>query len=150
MAIINLDRVPYPDVLSVKITDSGAKDIVNGMLIGVKEKVDGQLDLYKGVKAAAGDRVGIIAQPFHPYKSDDVEDNMTFVENDVVRVYLFKRGEAYTVAKSVTKGSISVGDKVKVGADYKWEKDTAGTEAIAICTGTRVIAGQNSLTLEIL
>lgn len=155
MALVNLDRVPYPEPATGVLNVTSAKKIVNGNFVAVNGMVANTdskgNERYNIEKLAEGCVLGIVAEPFHPYTAKEEENDMEFKKDDIVRFYFAKRHEAYTVSKAdCIDGSVAVGDKLKVLAnDFKLTKDTTGA-GIAVVRRIYNFNGQESVLVEIL
>jgi len=155
MAILNLDRIPHETPLSGVIKESKEKAVVNGCFVSIEPGTTvGDQELYDLKKLSDKCRIGIVAGVFHPYNSNEKEDDLVYAEGDVVRVYEPQRGNSFSVSKAdCIQGAVSVGDKLKVNAaSYKLTKDATGEAPVARVTRVYTIPGttQESVRVEFL
>lgn len=148
MALANVDRCPYPRPISVKLTEKD--ELQNGMLIAIGEaKIEGNQELYEGKKPDGKLPVGIIVEPFHPYRVDEVEKDMVFKQGDIVRVYPRSAGDCFTISKEYVGTAKNANDPLKVKATaYTFDKETEAANAIAKVTRVYSFNGQDSVRVE--
>lgn len=73
MALINVDRCPYPNPISIKLKSTGK--ITNGNIVSIGDLDDvANQELYDGEKVTDGKVIAIIAEPFHPYSVTEKEE----------------------------------------------------------------------------
>lgn len=148
MALINIDRNPYPEPISVKY--SGTKGLVNGSVIGYEHgKVALEQELFDGKEVTEGCLACVVAEPFHPYLPTEEEIDMAFKSGDVVRAYPLKAGIEVTVSKDkCSTGAIKLGDYVGVkNADVVFEKVIDKEKAVGKVVKVYKFNGQDSLRI---
>lgn len=153
MAIVNIERCPYPTPITGKVAESKEKSLVNGSFVAVgKNASNNDRDVYEIKKLSDKARVGVVAEPFHPYIASDKEDDMVFKENDLVRVYLPQKGDQFAVSKKdCIQGAVAIGDALKLNNDsYKLTKDATSTAPVAFVADIYTLSGttQESVVVE--
>lgn len=155
MAILNLDKIPHETPLSGVIKESKEKAVVNGCFVSIEPGTTaGDRELYDLKKLSEKCRVGIVAGVFHPYNTNEKEEDLVYAEGDEVRIYEPQRGDSFSVSKAdCIHGVIGKGDKLKPNAgSYKLTKDTTGDAAVAVVTDIYTIPGttQESVRVDFL
>lgn len=150
-AIIREDRVPYPFPVFIKHNLSDM-NLENGMLVGVKGFASGERELYNVGKIAAGDMLAIVNCDTVQYDDRLSEEDFLLKKDVPGNANYLQKGEMYTIAKIFVEGNaLAVGDKLKAKATTThFEKDSVGTDAIAVIRRLVTFEGQESVTIEIL
>ena len=123
-AIINLDKVKYPDVVAAK---NGADVLENGAFVALGGLVTDRLgrDCYKIEKLAEGCELGLVADVALMYDETKDERDFELVADAITRVYRAKKGQGITIAKKHVNGDVVVGDKLGIKASsYQLQKTT--------------------------
>ena len=145
-AIINLDKVKYPDVVAAK---NGSDVLENGAFVALGGWVADRLgmDCYKIEKLTEGCELGFVADVALMYDETKDERDFELEADAVTRVYRAKKGEGITIAKKHVSGTVVVGDKLGVKASsYQLQKAT-GT-AVARVLEVYNWEGQDSYYIE--
>ena len=145
-AIINLDKVKYPDVVTAK---NGADVLENGAFVALGGLVTDRLgrDCYKIEKLAEGCELGFVADVALMYDETKDERDFELVANAVTRVYRAKKGQGITIAKKHISGDVVVGDKLGIKASsYQLQKTTGA--AVARVLEVYNFEGQDSYYIE--
>ena len=134
-AIINLDIVKYPDVVTAK---NGSDVLENGAFValGALENTGRGRDTYAIGKLTEGCRLGYVADVALMY--DETKDERDF---EVA-------ANAITIAEKHVNGTVNVGDLLEVKAtSYQLQKKSSGT-AVAVVLEKYNFNGQPSLYIE--
>ena len=145
-AIINLDKVKYPDVVTAK---NGADVLENGAFVALGGLVTDRLgrDCYKIEKLAEGCELGFIADVALMYDETKDERDFELVADAITRVYRAKKGQGITIAKKHVNGEVAVGDKLGIKASsYQLQKTTGA--AVARVLEVYNFEGQDSYYIE--
>ena len=145
-AIINLDKVKYPDVVTAK---NGADVLENGAFVALGELVADRLgmDCYKIEKLTEGCELGFVADVALMYDETKDERDFELVADAITRVYRAKKGQGITIAKKHVNGDVAVGDKLGIKASsYQLQKTTAN--AVARVLEVYNFEGQDSYYIE--
>ena len=145
-AIINLDKVKYPDVVTAK---NGADVLENGAFVALGGLVEDRLgmDCYKIEKLAEGCELGFVADVALMYDETKDERDFELVADAITRVYRAKKGQGITIAKKHVSGEVNVGDKLGIkAASYQLQKTTGA--AVARVLEVYNFEGQDSYYIE--
>lgn len=147
-AIINLDKVKYPDVVTAK---NGSTKLENGALVAIGGLVPDRLgrDCYQIEALKEGCILGLVADV--ALMADETKDERDFVleAGQITRVYRVKSGQAVTIAE-VNVGTVAVGDELEVKAGaYTLQKVTTG-KPVARVLEKYNFEGQASVYIEFL
>ena len=145
-AIINLDKVKYPDVVTAK---NGADVLENGAFVALGGLVTDRLgrDCYKIEKLAEGCELGFVADVALMYDETKDERDFELVADAITRVYRAKKGQGITIAKKHVSGEVAVGDKLGIKASsYQLQKTTGA--AVARVLEVYNFEGQDSYYIE--
>ena len=145
-AIINLDKVKYPDVVTAK---NGADVLENGAFVALGGLVEDKLgmDCYKIEKLAEGCELGFVADVALMYDETKDERDFELVADAITRVYRAKKGQGITIAKKHVSGEVAVGDKLGIKASsYQLQKTTGA--AVARVLEVYNFEGQDSYYIE--
>ena len=146
-AIINLDIVKYPDVVTVK---NGTDVLENGAFIalGALENTGRGRDTYAVAKLTEGCRIAYLSDVALQYDETKDERDYECVSGAIARAYRPKTGDAITIAVKHVSGTVAVGDKLEVkSASHQLQKATTGKE-IAVVLEKYNFNGQDSLYIE--
>ena len=146
-AIINLDKVKYPDVVTAK---NGADVLENGAFVALGGLVADRLgrDCYKIEKLTEGCELGFVADVALMYDETKDERDFELVAEAITRVYRAKKGQGITIAKKHVNGTVNVGDKLEIKAtSYQLQKHSSGT-AVARVLEVYNFEGQDSYYIE--
>ena len=146
-AIINLDKVKYPDVVTAK---NGADVLENGAFVAIGGLVEDRLgrDCYKIEKLTEGCDLGFVADVAVMYDETKDERDFELVADAITRVYRAKKGQGITIAKKHVSGTVAVGDKLEVKAtSYQLQKKNTGA-AVARVLEVYNFEGQDSYYIE--
>lgn len=146
-AIINLDIVKYPDVVTVK---NGSDVLENGAFIalGALENTGRGRDTYAVGKVEEGCRLAYLADVALQY--DETKDERDYVceAGAIARAYRPKVGDAITIAEKHVNGTVDVGDVLEVKAtSYQLQKKSTGA-GVAVVLEKYNFNGQDSLYIE--
>ena len=145
-AIINLDKVKYPDVVTAK---NGADILENGAFVALGGLVADRLgmDCYKIEKLSEGCELGFVADVALMYDETKDERDFELVADAITRVYRPKKGQGITIAKKHVNGDVVVGDKLGIKASsYQLQKTTGA--AVARVLEVYNFEGQDSYYIE--
>ena len=145
-AIINLDKVKYPDVVTAK---NGADVLENGAFVALGGLVEDRLgrDCYKIEKLAEGCELGFVADVALMYDETKDERDFELKAEAITRVYRAKKGQGITIAKKHVSGEVNVGDKLGIKAtSYQLQKTTGA--AVARVLEVYNFEGQDSYYIE--
>ena len=145
-AIINLDKVKYPDVVTAK---NGADVLENGAFVALGGLVEDRLgmDCYKIEKLAEGCELGFVADVALMYDETKDERDFELAADAITRVYRAKKGQGITIAKKHVNGAVVVGDKLGIKASsYQLQKATGA--AVARVLEVYNWEGQDSYYIE--
>ena len=156
-AILRTDRVDYPEMRTVRVPKG--KQLENGAIVklGALEgrPEGGEVYAADELTNEKGDVYALIAHDGHKY--DDREDERDFVakEETLVRAYLLKRGEIYTISKKAhISGEVAKNDILEPKAtSYQLQKCATpadGTNLVAKVLEITTWAGQESVVIEII
>lgn len=148
-AIINLDKVKYPDVVTAK---NGADVLENGAFVALGGLVQERLgrDCYEIGKLVEGCKLGFVADVALQYDESKDERDFELLAGEITRVYRAKAGQGITISKAHVSGVVAVGDKLEVkAASYQLQKASAGV-AVAEVLEVYNFEGQDSLYIEFL
>lgn len=146
-AIINLDKVKYPDVITAK---NGETVLENGAFVAIGKLVAERLgrDCYQIEKLAEGCKLGYVADVALMYDETKDERDFEVAANAITRVYRPRKGDGITIAKKHVNGTVNVGDKLEVKAtSHQLQKKNTGT-AVAEVLEVYNFEGQESLYIE--
>lgn len=146
-AIINLDKVKYPDVVTAK---NGSDVLENGAFVALGGLVEDRLgrDCYQIGKLAAGCKLGFVADVALMYDEAKDERDFELKAGEVTRVYRPKAGQGITIAKKHVNGSVSKGAKLEIKADsYQLQAHSSGV-AVAEVLEVYNFEGQDSYYIE--
>lgn len=146
-AIINLDKVKYPDVVTAK---NGSDILENGAFVALGGLVEGDLnrDCYQIAKLTEGCILGYVADVAVMYDETKDERDFEVVANAVTRVYRPKAGDCITIAKKHVGEEVNVGDELEVKAtSYQLQKKTSN-KVVARVLEKYTFEGQESLYIE--
>lgn len=148
-AIINLDKVKYPDVVTAK---NGEDVLENGAFVALGGLVEDRLgrDCYKIGKLAEGCKLGFVADVALMYDETKDERDFELVANAITRVYRPKAGQGITIAKKHVDGTVNKGDKLEVKDNsYQLKKHASGA-VVAEVLEIYNFEGQDSYYIEFL
>ena len=146
-AIINLDKVKYPDVVTAK---NGEDVLENGAFVAIGKLVAERLgrDCYQIEKLAEGCKLGYVADVALMYDETKDERDFEVAANAITRVYRPRKGDGITIAKKHVNGTVNVGDKLEVKAtSHQLQKKSTGA-AVAEVLEVYNFEGQESLYIE--
>lgn len=146
-AIINLDKVKYPDVVTAK---NGSDVLENGAFVALGGLVEDRLgrDCYQIGKLAEGCKLGFVADVALMYDETKDERDFELVAKAITRVYRPKAGQGITIAKKHVDGSVSKGAKLEIKADsYQLQAHSSGV-AVAEVLEVYNFEGQDSYYIE--
>ena len=146
-AIINLDIVKYPDVVTAK---NGSDVLENGAFValGALENTGRGRDTYAIGKLTEGCRLGYVADVALMYDETKDERDFEVAANAITRVYRPKKGDAITIAEKHVNGTVSVGTLLEVKASsYQLQEKSSGA-AVAVVLEKYNFNGQASLYIE--
>ena len=137
-AIINLDIVKYPDVVTAK---NGSDVLENGAFValGALENTGRGRDTYAIGKLTEGCRLGYVADVALMYDETKDERDFEVAANAITRVYRPKKH---------VNGTVSVGALLEVKASsYQLQQKSSGA-AVAVVLEKYNFNGQPSLYIE--
>lgn len=146
-AIINLDKVKYPDVVTAK---NGSDVLENGAFVALGGLVQERLgrDCYAIAKLSEGCKLGYVADVALMYDETKDERDFELLAGATTRVYRPKKGDGITIAKKHVNGSVSVGTKLEVKpSSYQLQAKSSGV-AVAEVLEVYNFEGQESLYIE--
>ncbi|MGL5191662.1 MAG: hypothetical protein ACRC7S_18635 [Cetobacterium sp.] len=146
-AIINLDIVKYPDVVTAK---NGADILENGAFValGALENTGRGRDTYAIGKVAEGCRLGYVADVALMYDETKDERDFEVAAGAITRVYRPRKGDAITIAVKHVDDTVAVGDELEVkSTSYQLQKKASGT-GVAVVLEKYNFNGQDSLYIE--
>ena len=145
-AIINLDKVKYPDVVTAK---NGSDVLENGAFVALGGLVEDRLgmDCYKIEKLAEGGELGFVADVALMYDETKDERDFELAANAITRVYRAKKGQGITIAKKHVNGTVVAGDKLEIKATSYQIQKTTGV-AVARVLEVYNFEGQDSYYIE--
>ena len=146
-AIINLDKVKYPDVVTAK---NGSDVLENGAFVALGKLVEDRLgrDCYQIGKLAEGCKLGFVADVALMYDETKDERDFELVAKAITRVYRPKAGQGITIAKKHVDGTVNTGDKLEVKDDsYQLKKHVSGA-VVAEVLEVYNFEGQDSYYIE--
>ena len=146
-AIINLDKVKYPDVVTAK---NGSDVLENGAFVALGKLVEDRLgrDCYQIGKLAEGCKLGFVADVALMYDETKDERDFELVAKAITRVYRPKAGQGITIAKKHVDGTVNKGDKLEVKDNsYKLKKHASGA-VVAEVLEIYNFEGQESYYIE--
>lgn len=148
-AIINLDKVKYPDVVTAK---NGSDVLENGAFVALGGLVEDRLgrDCYQIGKLAAGCKLGFVADVALMYDETKDERDFELAAGAITRVYRPKAGQGITIAKKHVAETVNKGDKLEIkSTSYQLQKHTSGV-AVAEVLEVYNFEGQDSYYIEFL
>lgn len=148
-AIINLDKVKYPDVVTAK---NGEQTLENGAFVALGGLVEDRLgrDCYKIEKLAEGCKLGFVADVALMYDETKDERDFELKAGEITRVYRPKAGQGITIAKKHVDGSVSKGAKLEIKTgSYQLQQHTSGV-VVAEVLEVYNFEGQESYYIEFL
>ena len=118
-AIINLDKVKYPDVVTAK---NGADVLENGAFVALGGLVADRLgrDCYKIEKLAEGCELGFVADVALMYDETKDERDFELAAEAITRVYRAKKGQGIK-ASSYQLQIVTTGGVARVLEVYNFE-----------------------------
>ena len=146
-AIINLDKVKYPDVVTAK---NGSDVLENGAFVALGGLVEDRLgrDCYQIGKLAEGCKLGFVADVALMYDETKDERDFELAAGVTTRVYRPKAGQGITIAKKHVNGTVNKGDKLEIKANsYQLQENSAGV-AVAEVLEVYNFEGQESYYIE--
>lgn len=146
-AIINLDKVKYPDVVTAK---NGSDVLENGAFVALGGLVEDRLgrDCYQIGKLAEGCKLGFVADVALMYDEAKDERDFELAAGATTRVYRPKAGQGITIAKKHVSETVNKGDKLEIKAtSYQLQKHTSGV-AVAEVLEVYNFEGQDSYYIE--
>ena len=146
-AIINLDKVKDPDVVTAK---NGSDVLENGAFVALGGLVQERLgrDCYAIAKLSEGCKLGYVADVALMYDETKDERDFELLAGATTRVYRPKKGDGITIAKKHVNGSVSVGTKLEVKpSSYQLQAKSSGV-AVAEVLEVYNFEGQESLYIE--
>ena len=146
-AIINLDKVKYPDVVTAK---NGSDVLENGAFVALGGLVEDRLgrDCYQIGKLAEGCKLGFVADVALMYDGTKDERDFELAAGEVTRVYRPKAGQGITIAKKHVDGTVNKGDKLEVKDNsYQLKKHASGA-VVAEVLEVYNFEGQESYYIE--
>ena len=146
-AIINLDKVKYPDVVTAK---NGSDVLENGAFVALGKLVEDRLgrDCYQIGKLAEGCKLGFVADVALMYDETKDERDFELAAEAITRVYRPKAGQGITIAKKHVDGSVNKGDKLEVkDSSYQLKKHVSGA-VVAEVLEVYNFEGQDSYYIE--
>lgn len=146
-AIINLDKVKYPDVVTAK---NGSDVLENGAFVALGGLVEDRLgrDCYQIGKLAEGCKLGFVADVALMYDEAKDERDFELAAKAITRVYRPKAGQGITIAKKHVDGTVNKGDKLEIKASsYQLQAHSSGV-AVAEVLEVYNFEGQDSYYIE--
>ena len=146
-AIINLDKVKYPDVVTAK---NGSDVLENGAFVALGGLVEDRLgrDCYQIGKLAAGCKLGFVADVALMYDEAKDERDFELAAKAITRVYRPKAGQGITIAKKHVSETVNKGDKLEIKAEsYQLQEHSSGV-AVAEVLEVYNFEGQDSYYIE--
>lgn len=149
--IVNLDRVPYPNPVSVKCSE--AKGLENGAFVELGViGVDGQREVYAMEKLTGevGKQLALHASSVLMYDEKLDERDFILESGKIGRFYLPAKGDMVTIAQKFVEAGAVAGDVLEAKANsYELQKLTAGIP-VAKIVEVAPFEGQPSYTIEFL
>lgn len=146
-AIINLDKVKYPDVVTAK---NGSDVLENGAFVALGKLVEDRLgrDCYQIGKLAEGCKLGFVADVALMYDETKDERDFELAAGAITRVYRPKAGQGITIAKKHVNEAVVAGDKLEVKDNsYQLKKHVSGA-VVAEVLEVYNFEGQESYYIE--
>lgn len=146
-AIINLDKVKYPDVVTAK---NGSDVLENGAFVALGKLVEDRLgrDCYQIGQLAEGCKLGFVADVALMYDETKDERDFELAAGEVTRVYRPKAGQGITIAKKHVAETVVAGDKLEVKDNsYQLKKRVSGA-VVAEVLEVYNFEGQESYYIE--
>ena len=146
-AIINLDKVKYPDVVTAK---NGSDVLENGAFVALGGLVEDRLgrDCYQIGKLAEGCKLGFVADVALMYDEAKDERDFELAAKAITRVYRPKAGQGITIAKKHVNGTVNKGNKLEIKANsYQLQAHSSGV-AVAEVLEVYNFEGQDSYYIE--
>ena len=146
-AIINLDKVKYPDVVTAK---NGSDVLENGAFVALGGLVEDRLgrDCYQIGQLAEGCKLGFVADVALMYDETKDERDFELAANAITRVYRPKAGQGITIAKKHINEAVVAGDKLEVKDNsYQLKKHVSGA-VVAEVLEVYNFEGQESYYIE--
>lgn len=155
-AILRTDRVDYPEMRTVRVPEG--KTLENGAIakLGANEGRPDANEVYAAdtLTNAKGDVYVLVAHDGHHYDVRETERDFVAKEGELVRAYMLKMGERYTIAKVHISGVVAKGDILEPKAGtYQLQKcatPASGTNLVAKVVEILNWCGQESVKIEIL
>ena len=146
-AIINLDKVKYPDVVTAK---NGSDVLENGAFVALGGLVEDRLgrDCYQIEQLAEGCKLGFVADVALMYDETKDERDFELAAGAITRVYRPKAGQGITIAKKHVNEAVVAGDKLEVKDNsYQLKKHVSGA-VVAEVLEVYNFEGQESYYIE--
>lgn len=146
-AIINLDKVKYPDVVTAK---NGADVLENGAFVALGGLVADRLgmDCYKIEKLAEGCELGFLNDVALMYDETKDERDFELAADAITRIYRAKKGQGITIAKKHINGEVAKDAMLQVKPNsYQLEVKSSGA-AVARVLEVYNWEGQDSYYIE--
>ena len=146
-AIINLDKVKYPDVVTAK---NGSDVLENGAFVALGGLVEDRLgrDCYQIGQLAEGCKLGFVADVALMYDETKDERDFELAAGAITRVYRPKAGQGITIAKKHVNEAVVAGDKLEVKDNsYQLKKHVSGA-VVAEVLEVYNFEGQESYYIE--
>ena len=146
-AIINLDKVKYPDVVTAK---NGSDVLENGAFVALGGLVEDRLgrDCYQIGQLAEGCKLGFVADVALMYDETKDERDFELAAGAITRVYRPKAGQGITIAKKHVDEAVVAGDKLEVKDNsYQLKKHVSGA-VVAEVLEVYNFEGQESYYIE--
>ena len=146
-AIINLDKVKYPDVVTAK---NGSDVLENGAFVALGKLVEDRLgrDCYQIGQLAEGCKLGFVADVALMYDETKDERDFELAAGAITRVYRPKAGQGITIAKKHINEAVVAGDKLEVKDNsYQLKKHVSGA-VVAEVLEVYNFEGQESYYIE--
>lgn len=146
-AIINLDKVKYPDVVTAK---NGSDVLENGAFVALGKLVEDRLgrDCYQIGQLAEGCKLGFVADVALMYDETKDERDFELAAGAITRVYRPKAGQGITIAKKHVNEAVVAGDKLEVKDNsYQLKKHVSGA-VVAEVLEVYNFEGQESYYIE--
>ena len=147
-AIINLDKVKYPDVVTAK---NGSDVLENGAFVALGGLVQERLgrDCYAIAKLSEGCKLGYVADVALMYDETKDERDFRLEANQIGRVRRFPAGGGMTIARKHVSGTVNKGDFLALKASsYQLEKTTDKSLTVAQVLEVTEFNGQPSYYIE--
>ena len=146
-AIINLDKVKYPDVVTAK---NGSDVLENGAFVALGKLVEDRLgrDCYQIGQLAEGCKLGFVADVALMYDETKDERDFELAAGAITRVYRPKAGQGIKKKKKHVNEAVVAGDKLEVKDNsYQLKKHVSGA-VVAEVLEVYNFEGQESYYIE--